>query len=95
MYFMGKLIGWHGQEILWRFATSEAMEIYPLSDRVSDRDLTRMKVLMSKYSDTPMDFADASLVVAAETLKIAKIVTLDSDFEIYRINGRTRFEIIP
>jgi predicted nucleic acid-binding protein len=50
---------------------------------------------MEKYKDIPMDFADASLVAAAERLGTNKIFTLDSDFYIYRINGRKHFEIIP
>jgi uncharacterized protein len=54
-----------------------------------------MSVLMEKYQDTSMDFADASLVAAAESLKIKKIFTLDSDFYVYRINETESFEIIP
>ena len=54
-----------------------------------------MAELMEKYRDTPMDLADATLVAAAETLNITRIFTLDSDFQVYRINGRTPFEIIP
>ena len=33
--------------------------------------------LMEKYSDTPMDFADATLVLLAERLDVLEIVTLD------------------
>ena len=42
-----------------------------------------------------MDFADASLVVAAETVHISRILTLDRHFYAYRINGSTPFEVIP
>jgi len=49
-------------------------------------ELTRMFELMETYADHPMDLADASLVVAAETLPAQKIFTLDrNDFEAYRI----------
>jgi predicted nucleic acid-binding protein len=42
--------------------------------------------LMDQYHDHPMDLADASLIVAAESLRITKIFTLDrSDFHVYRI----------
>ena len=52
----------------------------------SRTDLTRMFELMEAYADHPMDLADASLVVAAETLPAQKIFTLDrDDFETYRI----------
>lgn len=54
-----------------------------------------MKFLMEKYQDTPMDFADASLVSAAEILNTNKIFTLDTDFYVYRINETESFEVIP
>ena len=42
--------------------------------------------LMETYRDRPMDLADASLVVAAQTLKISRIFTIDrNDFAVYRI----------
>ncbi|MGE0825627.1 MAG: hypothetical protein AB7G75_02810 [Candidatus Binatia bacterium] len=50
---------------------------------------------MEQYRDTPMDFADASLVAAAETLHLTQIFTLDSDFYVYRINGTPPFEVVP
>ena len=39
-----------------------------------------METLMEKYKDLPMDVADASLVVTAETRNISRIFTLDSHF---------------
>ena len=50
---------------------------------------------MRQYADIPMDFADASLVVAAETLGIARIITFDRHFKAYRIDGHKPFNIIP
>ncbi|TKB79691.1 MAG: PIN domain-containing protein [Nitrospira sp.] len=42
--------------------------------------------LMEQYGDHPMDLADASLIVAAESLRITKVFTLDlADFRRYRI----------
>ena len=58
-------------------------------------DLSRMKQLMQKYRDLPMDFADAALVRAAERERLARIVTFDADFSVYRLPGRTRFTILP
>lgn len=58
-------------------------------------EYVRMNVLMTKYQDTPMDFADASLVTAAERLGVGRIFTLDSDFYVYRINDRDAFEVVP
>jgi len=48
--------------------------------------LTRAFELMETYADHPMDLADASLVVAAESLSTKKIFTVDRrDFETYRV----------
>ncbi len=51
--------------------------------------------LMRQYANFPMDFADASLVVAAEVLNITRILTLDRHFYAYRIHGTTPFEVLP
>ncbi len=54
-------------------------------------DLGRIIQLFERYSDLPMDLADASLVALAERLDIREIATFDSDFEIYRVHGKSRF----
>lgn len=50
---------------------------------------------MLKYADRPMDFADATLVRLAEREGLTTILTVDSDFEIYRIGGRKAFRVLP
>lgn len=40
--------------------------------------------LFRKYSDVPMDFADASLVALSEEYEISDVISIDSDFYIYR-----------
>ena len=53
----------------------------------------RMGILMEKYRELPMDMADASLVVLAETLGHGRILTVDRrDFSIYRWNDRHPFD---
>ena len=44
----------------------------------------RIEQLSKKYSDTPMDFADACLVRMSEIYPTSKIFTIDNDFRIYR-----------
>jgi predicted nucleic acid-binding protein len=51
-------------------------------------DLQRIIELTEKYSDLPMDFADASLVALCERLKIKDIASVDRDFGIYRTQER-------
>jgi predicted nucleic acid-binding protein len=91
MYFLGDIAGWSGQEALWRFFDRDVLQIH-FADR---REIARARTLMEKYADTPMDLADASLVAAAETLKLRAIFTLDSDFHVYRIDGVTTFQVVP
>jgi predicted nucleic acid-binding protein len=57
--------------------------------------VNRSARLMERYADTPMDLADATLVALAEETGQRKIFSLDSDFHIYRIRGRQRFEVVP
>ncbi len=53
--------------------------------------LGRIIELVEKYDDRPMDLADTTLVVAAEALGIKEIVSIDRDFDIYRIAGSGPF----
>lgn len=50
--------------------------------------IARVIELTEKYSDLPMDFADATLVIAAESTGIREIISIDSDFDVYRLPGR-------
>lgn len=54
----------------------------------------RVSRLMTKYSDQPMDLADACLVCLAEDFQTPDILTLDSDFHVYRYGRRKRFNIL-
>ncbi len=59
-------------------------------------DCPRMRELMWKYRDLPMDLGDAALVRVAEREKIRRIFTIDrNDFEVYRPHRLGRFEILP
>ena len=65
-------------------------ELVPLSLHL----LKRSAALMAKYADSPMDFADATLVALAEERGISSIVTLDrNDFSMYRIGSRKGFTV--
>jgi len=92
MYLLGEAGGWHAQEPLWRMVQQGNLEI---AFQGSD-DYERMRALMHKYRDLPMDLADASLVRLAEERRLRDIFTLDErDFHIYRVLGRQRFRIWP
>lgn len=54
--------------------------------------LARIRVLMEKYRDLPMDLADGSLVVLAEELGSGRIFSTDQrDFRTYRWKSRKPF----
>ena len=52
-------------------------------------------MLMGKSSDTPMDFADATLVALAEQLDLTDILTLDRrGFSAYRTLTGRKFRLV-
>jgi len=63
-------------------------------ETITPNDFTRIKALILKYSDLPMDFADACLVFLGEKLKIDHVATIDRDFDVYRLNGKQTFTIL-
>jgi hypothetical protein len=91
MYLLGRAAGSAGHQALWRLPLTGRLKIADLSREA----LQRSAALMLKYADRPMDLADATLVALAEEINDRRIVTLDSDFQIYRIHGRGRFQITP
>lgn len=57
---------------------------------INQNDMPRVLELTQKYADLPMDFADATLVITAEKTGIKKIISLDRDFDIYRLPGKEK-----
>ncbi len=53
-----------------------------------------VRALMKRYAKVPMDFADACLVSLADTLATGRILTLDSDFHVYRWRRTRAFELL-
>lgn len=52
--------------------------------------------LMRQYHDLPMDYADASLVVLAESLGVSNVFTFDRrGFSTYQPAGATTFTVVP
>jgi predicted nucleic acid-binding protein len=57
---------------------------------INQNDMPRIIELTDKYADLPMDFADATLVISAEKTNIREIISLDKDFDIYRLPGKEK-----
>lgn len=56
-----------------------------------DASGTAVKNLLRHYRNVPMDLADACLVQMADELDTGEILTLDSDFEVYRWRRKRKF----
>ena len=90
MYLLSDLP--RAQEALWEMLARGVLRFLQLDIT----DVPRMRELMRKYADRPMDLADAALVRVAEREGIRKIFTVDrEDFSVYRLHGRVRPQIIP
>jgi predicted nucleic acid-binding protein len=91
MHLLGAAGGYRFQSFLWKLAEDAKLRLHDMTEE----EIKRMNDLMRKYQDTPMDLADASLVVLAETMQMKRIFTIDSDFHIYRLADGSSLEVIP
>jgi uncharacterized protein len=83
---------WQAQDALWEMIDTGAVEILLLGKD----DIARLRDLMRKYRDLPMDLANAALVRVAERERLRRIFTLDRrDFQIYRPSRIGRFVVLP
>jgi len=55
-------------------------------------EITSVQALFERYDNVPASLADACLVRMSELYERCRVVTLDSDFHIYRRHGR---KVIP
>jgi predicted nucleic acid-binding protein len=79
------------QDRLWDVLEEGGLKLKPLEAT----DVPRMRVLMRKYQDLPMDLADAALVRVAERDQLHTVFTTDrSDFSAYRLQGSRRFRLL-
>jgi uncharacterized protein len=83
---------WQAQSALWEMIERRVLNFAYLDEN----DAYKMRSLMEKYRDLPMDLADAALVRVAERENLRRIFTLDRrDFSLYRPSGGGRFIILP
>jgi len=57
-------------------------------------EMAEVQVLMKRYENVPMSLADACLVRMSELIPGSVILTLDSDFRIYRKNRNEAIDLI-
>jgi uncharacterized protein len=81
-----------GQAAVWEMIERRVVRIAPLGED----DVPRLRQLMEKYSDRPMDLADAALVCVAEREGLDSVFTVDeADFRVYRLHERKSFRLLP
>ena len=90
MYLLG--FAWERQSALWEMLETGLLRLLPLDHE----DAPRVRALMDKYKDFPMDLADAALVRVAERDTLHRVFTLDRrHFTVYRPKGIKRFSFLP
>ena len=88
MYLLGRLA--KAQDALFELLENGALRI---ALRV-DEHVPALRALHRKYRDRPMSLADACVVRMAELFDQHTVLTLDSDFSVYRKHGRAPLELI-
>lgn len=88
MYLLGQLP--KAQDALFDLLENGALRI---AFRL-DEHVPALRALHRKYRDRPMSLADACIVRMAELFDKHHVLTLDSDFSVYRKHGREALELI-
>jgi predicted nucleic acid-binding protein len=90
MHFVSAAPG--GSRLLAELVGASGMSVF---DLCQPPELTAAAALMEKYADTPMDFADATLVLLAEALGQQQILTLDRrGFSAFRTRRGRAFQLV-
>ncbi len=81
-----------GPRLLAEFVAASRLTVFDLTQPAT---LSKAADLMEKYSDLPMDFADATLVLLAEQLKVVEVLSLDRrGFAVFRTRDRKPFQLV-
>lgn len=91
MHLLGAAGGYRHQSMLLDMVHQGLLQIHHLT---AEEEI-RAFALLEQYRDRPMDYADASLIAAAESLNLTRILTFDSDFLFYRLQDGSTLEILP
>ncbi len=78
---------------LARLRAMLADSVFDLSFHLED-EAAAISTLMDRYDDVPMSLADACLVRLSELHPKLPLLTLDSDFKVYRRLGRQLIPVI-
>ncbi|HEY9777319.1 MAG TPA: PIN domain-containing protein [Planktothrix sp.] len=88
-------------EVMWLLSTDWRVQNEFLTDLQNEllviaslipSDFQCIAELNKKYRDLPGDYADLSVVALSERLGLLNVVSLHSDFDIYRAYGKKNFK---
>jgi uncharacterized protein len=88
MYLLGRYP--RAQDVLLELLQNGALNV---ALRIEEH-VGALSKLLQKYRDTPMSLADACIVRMAEIHDRHAVLTLDSDFSVYRKHGRVPLTLI-
>lgn len=79
-----------GQDAVMSLLNTDAIQLpFRLSGEIG-----RIRELMNRYQNVPMSLADGCLVRMSELIKGTCVLTLDSDFRVYRKNRNEMIDLI-
>lgn len=91
-YLIATRLGWQAEVRFLGDLAAGALTLEP----VHAADPLRMAELVGSYHDLPLGTVDASVIAAAERLRIVQIATTDHrHFAIVRPNHTQAFELLP
>ncbi len=91
-YLLGTRLGWQAEVRLLGDLASAEFIIEP----VHPADLLRIAELVARYHDLPLGTVDASVIAAAERLRISEVATIDHrHFSVVRPGHTSAFELLP
>jgi uncharacterized protein len=91
-YLLGTRLGWEAEVRFLGDLASGDLVLEP----VHAADPVRIAELVARYSDLPLGTVDASVVAAAERLKLSEIATTDRrHFGVVRPGHTKGFQLLP
>jgi hypothetical protein len=90
MYLLQKKKGFDAQDELWDFLANDLVRPY-----INGPDeWPRMRELMRRYRDTPMDLAEPRSSRPPNAWARGACFTLDRHFHVYRIDDQHAFDVV-
>jgi len=91
LYFMYDAGGWSAQRVLRDMVTNDDIRVLPSTAALNARAFAYIE----RFHDIPCDYADATLLVAAEGTGVRQIFTFDKHFYAYRLTNGNHLDVIP